>query len=420
MRRHIQTLQEFSIPLLAGVFAAVAWANFGHESYEAFVHWSPLGHDSHYNLHFLVNDIFMALFFGIAAKEITEACLPGGDLNPPKKAINPLMGTLGGVFGPVGVYLAWCWFTGDQSIAGGWGVPTATDIALAWLVARLAFGSGHPAVSFLLLLAVADDGLGLAIIAIFYPNPAHPVEPAFLAVVAGAMGAAYAMRRAGVNNFWAYLAGPGVASWCGLYFAHLHPALALVAVVPFMPGPERDEGMYAETHGGHDHADTLNKFEHFFKLPVDLGLFAFGLANAGVVMSSVGNATWAVLLALAVGKTVGIFGFAYFATKIGFPLPEGMNKRSLLVVGLTAGLGLTVALFVAGVAFTDPAIQGAAKMGALLSFFVAPVVLLLARTLKVKQADNAPRHAEAAVGAGPIAAAVEAVRRVSQPVEVVE
>ena len=79
--------------------------------------------------------------------------------------------------------------------------------------------------------------------------------------------------------------------------------------------------------------DLLNKFEHFFKLPVDFGLLVFGLANAGVVMSSVGNATWAVLLALAVGKTVGIFGFAYFATKVGFPLPQGMNGRSLVVVG---------------------------------------------------------------------------------------
>ncbi len=203
MRRHIQLLQEFSIPLIAGVVAAVVWANFGHDSYEAFVHWSPFGHHSHYNVHFLVNDIFMALFFGIAAKEITEACLPGGDLNPPRKAINPLMGTLGGVLGPVGVYLGWCALTGDQSIAGGWGVPTATDIALAWLIARLAFGAGHPAVSFLLLLAVADDGLGLAIIAIFYPNPAHPVEPAFLFIVAGAMTGAWALRKAGVQSFWA-------------------------------------------------------------------------------------------------------------------------------------------------------------------------------------------------------------------------
>src|SRR5690606_15591442 len=97
---------------------------------------------------------------GVAAKEITEAVLPGGALNPPRKAINPLLGTLGGVAGPILVYFAFVHFMGRSDLAGGWGIPTATDIALAWLVARLAFGPQHPAVSFLLLLAVADDAIG--------------------------------------------------------------------------------------------------------------------------------------------------------------------------------------------------------------------------------------------------------------------
>src|SRR5690606_1784890 len=142
------------------------------------------------------NDIFMALFFGLAAKEIVEAAMPGGALNPVKKAINPLLGTIGGVLGPVGVYFLFVFLTGNQDIARGWGIPTATDIALAWLVARVVFGVGHPAVSFLLLLAVADDAIGLGIIAIFYPDPEHPVEPAYIAVVAAAMAIAYGLRRA--------------------------------------------------------------------------------------------------------------------------------------------------------------------------------------------------------------------------------
>jgi Na+:H+ antiporter, NhaA family len=146
----VKKLQEYSIPLLAGVVAALVWANVDHASYEAVIHGSfldgALAHAA--TLHFLVNDVFMALFFGIAMKEIVEACLPGGALNPLRRAVNPLLGTIGGVLGPIAVYTAWTAITGDASIRTGWGIPTATDIALAWLVARVAFGATHPAVSF--------------------------------------------------------------------------------------------------------------------------------------------------------------------------------------------------------------------------------------------------------------------------------
>ncbi|MFT7621466.1 MAG: NhaA family Na+:H+ antiporter, partial [Myxococcota bacterium] len=132
---------------------------------------------------------------GVAAQEITESVLPGGDLNPPSKAINPLFATIGGVVGPVGVYLALTWSayggTAEYSaVANGWGIPTATDIALAWLVARIVFGGSHPAVNYLLLLAVADDAIGLGIIAVFYPDPAHPVQVQWLGLVAAGMAAA--------------------------------------------------------------------------------------------------------------------------------------------------------------------------------------------------------------------------------------
>lgn len=403
-RHPVEILQEFSLPLIAGVVLALIWANVSPESYHHTVHASLIT-GGHFNLHFVMNDLFMALFFGLAAKEITESCLPGGALNPPRKAVNPLFGTVGGVLGPIAVYLLYAHFSGAEDIKSGWGIPTATDIALAWLVARMIFGKGHPAVSFLLLLAVADDGLGLGIIAIFYPDPAHPVQPAYLALVGAAVAGAYILRKKNVKSFWPYLLVPGVLSWAGLYLAHLHPALALVPIVPFMPNMGHDEGLFAEMSNGLEHHDTLNRFEHFFKLPVDLGLFGFGLANAGVELSSIGAGTTAVLLGLLVGKTVGIFSFSMLADRLGFALPEGMDWRSLVTVGLVAGLGLTVALFVAGVAFTDPALQGAAKMGALMSAFVAPVALVVGRILKVKRAvpvaQNAtPNVAEALVPIG--------------------
>lgn len=396
-RSPLAVIQDYSLPLIFGVIAAVVWANVDMHSYEQLLSWTPHHGDGHDGGHghgwfkFIVDDLFMALFFGIAAKEITEACLPGGDLSSPAKAANPLLGTLGGVLGPVAVYLAYCKFVVadpdlGSKIAIGWGVPTATDIALAWLVARLAFGNKHPAVKFLLLLAVADDAIGLGIIAIFYSGGESEPQWHMLMLVVLGMAIAFGLRKMKVTNFWVYLLIPGALSWAGLFTAHLHPALALVPIVPFMPSKGYDVGLYKEQETPEKFHNTLDNFEHFFKTPVDYGLFCFGLANAGVAFSVVGDATWAVLAALVIGKTVGIFLFSAIGNLVGLSLPDGMDLRTLLVAGLTAGLGLTVALFVAGVAYPgEAAITGAAKMGALLSAFVAPVVLVLARVLQIQK-----------------------------------
>jgi Na+:H+ antiporter, NhaA family len=381
----MELLQEFSIPLILGVAVALVWANTSPGSYEYLIHASPFGEHSHITVQFLMNDVLMALFFGLAAKEITEACLPGGALNPPSKAVNPLLGTVGGVVGPVAFYFFWVALTDDQAIRSGWGIPTATDIALAWLVARIVFGKVHPAVQFLLLLAVVDDGIGLAIIAVFYPDPGHPVEPVWLGLVVLAIGIAAALRRASVISFWPYVLTAGVASWAGFFLAHLHPALALVPVVPFMPSERADEGLFAEGASPVTHTDTLNNFEHFFKTPVDFGLFGFGVSNAGVALTSMGNATAAVFLSLVVGKATGIFVFSWVGHLLGFRLPTGMSLRALFVAGLTASLGLTVALFVAGQAFPAGGdLLAASKMGALLSVLVAPLVIVLGVVLRVK------------------------------------
>ena len=400
----VRFLSEYSIPLIAGVFVAMAMANLCPEIYEHVVH-SPIyslfsmpehgGHhgdahgshwDHYFTLHFLVNDIFMVFFFGIAAKEITEACLPGGALNPPSKAINPLCGTVGGVLGPVAVYLGLNAFVGQESWANGWGIPTATDIALAWLVAKLIFGKGHPAISFLLLLAVADDAIGLGIIAFAYPDPAHPTEWANALWIVPGMIAAYTLRRRRVTSWIPYVAIGGTLCWFGLYSAHLHPALALVFIVPFMPAPNMDLGLYVDYQGETRHdVSTIEAFEHSLRNGVDYGLFFFAFANAGVSMGGVSGLTWIVLASLLAGKTLGITLCSYAAECAGFHLPQGMNIRHLLVTSVIAGLGLTVALFVSGQAFTEPGMQGAAKMGALLSVLAGAVAFALAIGLGISK-----------------------------------
>lgn len=376
-------LQEFSIPLISGVLFALVWANLDHHSYHAFLHHPLTPFSDSFNFHFLINDIFMVLFFGIAAVEITQSVLPGGDLNPPSKAVAPLLATVGGVAGPALTYIFLCQFLQAPELSKGWGIPTATDIALAWLVARFIFGSKHPAVSFLLLLAIADDAIGLGIIAIFYPDPDHPAQPLFLLITLAGMAAAFILRKMKVKNFWSYLLIGGFLSWYGLLNAGLHPALALVFIVPFMPhAPVADGHLFEEDAADHS---TLTEFEHSFKLLVDLGLFGFGIANAGVSLAGVGTATWAVLLALLVGKTAGIFLFSALAKPLRIPLPDGMTLKDCAVAGMVAGLGLTVALFVAGVAFTDAGLQGEAKMGALLSVLAAPFAFVMAKAFGIRR-----------------------------------
>lgn len=411
----VSFVQEYSLPLIVGVITALVWANIHFESYHDIVEFDFWLEDfyifgKHITVHFLINEIFMVFFFGIAAKEITESVLPGGALNPLPKAINPLMGTLGGVFGPVGLFflLALVFYGGSDDfgvVSNGWAIPTATDIALAWLVARVIFGNRHPAVNFLLLLAVADDAIGLVIIAVFY---SENVQPLWLLLTAGGMAAAYLFRRMGVTWWPVYILIAGGMSWVGLVKAGVEPALALVVIVPFLPArhhaaePETAEDDEAAAHhesagepahahggGGHGHGlGTLEKFEHQLKMPVDFGLFFFAWANAGVAFGSINQVTLMILLSLIVGKTVGVSLFSFIVSRFGFPLPEGMGIRHLAITGMIAGLGLTVALFVANKAYAGTDFLDPGKMGAVFSVVVAALSMICARAIGIRRQQN--------------------------------
>jgi NhaA family Na+:H+ antiporter len=350
VKKQVNLLRDFSVPLLAGVVVSLVWANLAPDAYGHFLFDRQFGT---FSFHFIVNDLFMVLFFGIATAEITRSCLPGGDLHPLRTAVNPLLATVGGVVGPVVVYLALNDLFGDPSLRRGWGIPTATDIALAWLVATVVFGKRHPAISFLLLLAIADDAIGLAIIALFYADPTLPPEPAWLLLTLAGSMTAWLLRRRAIGSYWPYLLLGGGLCWTGLFRAHLHPALALVFVVPFLLHPPAAiRHLFGEDPGDRS---PLARFEHEWKVVVDFGMFLFGLANAGVQVTDVGRATWLVAGALAIGKTGGIFFMGWLGKRAGFPLPARVGAKELLLIGLT------VALFIAGEAFTDRTVQGGPK-----------------------------------------------------------
>lgn len=376
MKKFIATLQEFSIPLIVGIVAALVWANLSPESYEHFIHFSIWGDVT---IHFLVEDVFMVFFFATAMVEIVESFQPGGSLNPIKRAINPLIATMGGVLGPICVYLLLNSLFGSSDYTNGWGIPTATDIAIAWLSAKLVFGDGHPAINYLLLLAIADDALGLIIIAVFYPNGA--VLPLYLLLCLGGMLIAFFLRRFGVKSYWWYILLGGIPCWMGLHFANIHASLALVLIVPFLPVAPEDITDIDDT----DDERALEKFNRQWKPVVDFGMFFFGLCNAGVEFSAIGMPTFLVTIALVVGKCLGVFSFGIIGAKLGFSLPKGMRRRDLVVAGLVAGVGLTVALFVCNSAFSDPMIQGSAKMGALFSVISFPLAYIMGRVLGVRK-----------------------------------
>ncbi len=405
-------VSTYSLLLIAGAVIALVWANIDSASYHSiidmvlidnFVIGHPHGEGGDtvrtLTLHYLINDVLMAFFFAIAGKEVWEAvALESGSLRG-RRALTPLIATAGGMLGPVAVYLGLAAMLGVfETTSRGWAIPTATDIAFSYLIGRIIFGAGHPAIRFLLLLAIADDAAGLIILAVFYPT--GDLAPAWLLLsLAAAVGVFilfnWLPRRLDRGNqlrpvstrvrkrlsFWPYLIA-GALSWYGFQQAGIHPALGLLPIVPTIPHADRGFGIFAEAE--RYLTDLLNQIEHALKIPVQIILFFFGLANAGVEFSAISEPTWLVLAGLIVGKPVGIFLFGWIAAvALGLGLPKGMALRDLLVVGFVAAIGFTVSLFVASVAFPSGPVQDAAKMGALFSFAAAFLAIIAGRVLRV-------------------------------------
>ena len=262
-------VQEYSLLLIFGAVAALTWANIDYDSYHHLVEWviidhSPVGHlhDGHrtLTLHYLINDVLMALFFAMAGKEVWEAViLKNGSLRG-RKALTPLIATAGGLLGPIGIYLVGAFLLGKLAVlANGWAVPIATDIAFSYLVARIVFGARHPAVGFLLLLAIADDAAGLIILAVFYPQGDLSPEWLGLSVISAFLvyylanklprkldekrGDRHFTTIAEKLGFWPYLIA-GCGSWYGFQEAGIHPALGLLPIVVTIPHADITFGMF--------------------------------------------------------------------------------------------------------------------------------------------------------------------------------
>lgn len=354
------------VPL--GVVVALVWANTASESYYR------VGE----GLSFIVNDIGMAFALALLMQEVVEAMLPGGTLHPWRRGALPLIAAAGGALGAVAMYQAVVSAAAEPVLALGWPIAGAVDIAVGFLVARSIFGR-HAAVSFLLLLAIASDTIGLVLISQRYP--VSDVYPGALALIVVAIAAAIALRRSRVRRIWPYVLICGTVSWFGCFWGGVHPALALLPIVPFLPHSARDlNPVIDRARGRHQSAAH---FEYVFRYPVQVVAFLFGLVNGGVLMRGFGSGTWAVLAAALVGRPAGILAAIGLALAAGLQLPRRLGWREMIVVAFAASSGFTFALFFAGAVIPLGPTLIQVKIGALATIAGTLLALAAARLLRV-------------------------------------
>jgi Na+:H+ antiporter, NhaA family len=326
------------LALPSGVAIALVWANTAPEPYFVTAH----------SLAFPVNEIGMALFVGLIMQEIAEAVMPGGALHSWRRWSLPLIAAAGGIAGSAGFYLAYVHGRYEAILETGWPIACAIDIAAAYYVLKTILPRSG-ALPFVLLLAIATDLFGMLVIAPQYPTVA--VHGGGLGLMLVALGVAGAMRALKVRSFWPYLLCCGTLSWFALYREGLHPAFALVPIVPFLPHEPRRLDLLADPPDD----DAVHHVEHEWNTLVQGILFLFGLVNGGVMLRGYDTGTWALLLAALVGRPLGILTAVSAAVAVGCHLPKGLGWRQLLVAALASTSGFTFALFFAtGILSTGP------------------------------------------------------------------
>ncbi|CAA9323143.1 MAG: Na+/H+ antiporter NhaA type [uncultured Nocardioidaceae bacterium] len=418
VREFLRVESAGSVLLLAAAAIALVWANSPFAaSYDAFWHAhlaidvGPLHLDE--SLQHWVNDALMVIFFFVVGLEIKYE-LVKGDLRDPRTAALPIVAAVGGMAVPAGLYLL---LNGPGSPgATGWGIPMATDIAFAVGVLGL-LGRRIPSAArlFLLTLAIADDIGAILVIAVFYTSD---LDLAWLAVSVGVLALMVALRVLRVWTVVVYLV-LGVVAWFALLQSGVHATLSGVAIGLIAPATalykEDTVRHYARTalrddelnpdelfrlssllRGAVPPVESLQSALHPVSSYVVLPVFA--LANAGVPLTGFGDAITSpvalgILLGLVVGKPLGILVATWLAVRLGLgDLPEGTSWTMVLGLGMVAGIGFTVSLFIAQLSFPSDDLTSDAKIGILVASAVAAVlgVLLLLLAARREGDGSAP------------------------------
>jgi NhaA family Na+:H+ antiporter len=427
--------------MLIAAVVALAWANSPWSQSYTDVWSTPLRievgeliHLDHLSLQAWVNDALMAVFFLLVGAEIKREAVHG-DLRDLRSVALPVFAAFGGMVVPAAIYAG---LTLGEPGANGWGIPMATDIAFAVGVVSL-LGARVPLAAkvFMLTLAVADDIGAIAVIAVFYSGSL--AWGWFAAALAG-LGVILVMRRNDVQALAPYLA-VGATIWLALLESGVHATLAGVALGLLTPAwplrsPRRFPTEVRRLAGRierayHDRILTQEEFEENEHLIAEIGRLSihttsplerltralspwvafvivpvFALANAGVEISgdAVGGlvtdpVSLGVAAGLLLGKTCGVFGASVIAVKLGLGrLPAGTTWRHLFGLSIVAGIGFTVALFVASISLEDPALAASAKIGILFGSLIAGLTgFLFLRAVPTRtEAPPEPRRAASA------------------------
>ncbi|WP_122745761.1 Na+/H+ antiporter NhaA [Pseudomonas viridiflava] len=425
--RALSALERFShieavsgIVLLLAALTALVWANSpAAESYEHFWHTQvSLGFGDFrisQSLHFLVNDGLMTIFFLVVGAEIRQE-IRDGALASMKLAILPLGAALGGVMVPAIIYIA---LNHGTAANAGWAVPTATDIAFAVGVLALLGKSIPSGVRILLLaLAIIDDIVAILIIAVFFTESLNYNG---LLIALGGFALVLVLQRMGIGKAYAYIV-PGAIVWFGLWKTGVHPTLAgviLGLMTPVNSRPARERPM--DTIGRTFH-ELMGRFSQANEDPKELAkplkqlsqaqrevlppvlrvqvalhpwvafgiMPLFALANAGVNLEGANldntmsqSVFLGVMLALVLGKPLGVILASLTLVKLNIcKLPEGVTWAGVILVGLLAGIGFTMSIFIASLAFSDEALLSSAKLSVLAASSTAAIIGLIWGKLK--------------------------------------
>jgi Na+:H+ antiporter, NhaA family len=365
VRRFLAADTSAGIVLLAAAVLALLWANSPWSgSYRSLWHTrlGPGGSSLPGDLAHWVNDGLMAVFFFVVGLEVKQE-LVQGRLRDSRTAALPAVAALGGMVVPALLFTV---VNLGGPGARGWGVPMATDIAFAMGVVAVLGPAIPPSLKlFLLTLAVVDDIGAIVVIAAFYSSG---VDLRYLAIAVGIVVVIVVVKRAGVARLAPYVV-LGCALWLATYRSGVHATIA--GVVLGLLTPARGQPSPAERIG-----HRLQPWSSFVVLPV------FALANAGVAVRAnvfeahgVPAVVAGVVLGLVVGKTAGIAGAAWLATRSGLArLPEGATWPMMVAVSAVAGIGFTVSLFIAELAFEPGPLQDGTRLGVLSASTLAAVV----------------------------------------------
>jgi len=310
-----------------------------------------------------INDALMAIFFLLVGLEIKRE-LVEGELSSVKSAALPVIAALGGMLVPALIYAL---FNKGETSASGWGIPMATDIAFALaIIAMLGKSVPTSLKIFLAALAIVDDLGAILVIAIFYT---HQIHFEYLAMAGGILVLLGLMNYFGVKKLVFYLI-PGIFLWYFIHHSGIHATIAGVLLAFTIPTNETDE------------ESPLEKLEHFLTTPVNYIIMPiFALANTNITFQKemlaglVSPLGLGIIVGLFVGKTIGVTFFSWLAVKLKWAdLPTGAGWKHILGLGMLAGIGFTMSIFIALLSFSEVLHVSEAKFAILTASVLSGVV----------------------------------------------